>query len=71
MTGVDDPVQLRVAMAQVDTRVGDLAGNAALVAEWACRAAAYGAHVVVFPEMTRTGFPAEDLVLRESFAQAS
>jgi NAD+ synthase (glutamine-hydrolysing) len=71
MDGVSGPVQLRVAMAQVDTRVGDLEGNAALVVEWAGRAAGDGAHLVVFPEMTLTGYPAEDLVLRESFAQAS
>ncbi|SFO26926.1 NAD+ synthase (glutamine-hydrolysing) [Geodermatophilus obscurus] len=71
MNGVSGPVQLRVAMAQVDTRVGDLEGNAALVVEWAEKAAGDGAHLVVFPEMTLTGYPAEDLVLRESFAQAS
>ena len=68
---MSDPVQLRVALAQVDTRVGDLAGNAALVTEWTARAAEAGAHLVVFPEMTLTGYPAEDLVLRESFAAAS
>ncbi|MGY1671237.1 NAD+ synthase [Geodermatophilus sp. SYSU D00710] len=65
------PVQVRVASAQVDTRVGDLEGNAALVVEWARKAADDGAHLVVFPEMTLTGYPAEDLVLRESFAAAS
>jgi NAD+ synthase (glutamine-hydrolysing) len=64
-------VQLRVALAQVDTRVGDLQGNAELVLEWTRRAADAGAHLVVFPEMTLTGYPAEDLVLRESFASAS
>jgi NAD+ synthase (glutamine-hydrolysing) len=63
--------QLRVAMAQVDTAVGDLAGNAELVGRWAGRAAEAGAHLVVFPEMTLTGYPPEDLVLRESFARAS
>jgi NAD+ synthase (glutamine-hydrolysing) len=63
--------QLRVAMAQVDTRVGDLAGNAELVGRWTGRAAGAGAHLVVFPEMTLTGYPPEDLVLRESFARAS
>ncbi|MCW2676204.1 MAG: nadE [Modestobacter sp.] len=63
--------QLRVALAQVDTRVGDLDGNAGLVRDWTARAARYGAHLVVFPEMTLTGYPAEDLVLRESFARAS
>jgi NAD+ synthase (glutamine-hydrolysing) len=65
------PVQLRVGLAQVDTRVGDLSGNAELVTQWTAKAAADGAHLVVFPEMTLTGYPAEDLVLRESFARAS
>jgi len=63
--------QLRVALAQVDTRVGDLEGNSELVTRWAAKAAGAGAHVVVFPEMTLTGYPPEDLVLRESFARAS
>jgi NAD+ synthase (glutamine-hydrolysing) len=65
------PVQLRVALAQVDTRVGDLSGNTDLVSTWTAKAAGAGAHLVVFPEMTLTGYPAEDLVLRESFAHAS
>ena len=65
------PVQLRVALAQVDTRVGDLAGNTELVRTWTAKAADAGAHLVVFPEMTLTGYPPEDLVLRESFARAS
>jgi NAD+ synthase (glutamine-hydrolysing) len=70
---VDDQrtLQLRVALAQVDTTVGDLDGNAALVTRWARRARDAGAHLVLFPEMTLTGYPPEDLVLRESFAQAS
>jgi NAD+ synthase (glutamine-hydrolysing) len=67
----DATVQLRVGLAQIDTRVGDLAGNAELVAAWTAKAAEAGVHVVVFPEMTLTGYPAEDLVLRESFAAAS
>ena len=65
------PRQLRVALAQVDTAVGDLAGNAELVSTWTAKAAEDGAHLVVFPEMTLTGYPPEDLVLRESFAHAS
>src|SRR3954468_16704994 len=68
---VTAPVQLRVALAQVDTRVGDLAGNADLVVDWTREAAGDAAQLVVFPEMTLTGYPAEDLVLRESFARAS
>ena len=66
-----DTVQLRVGLAQVDTRVGDLAGNAQLVRDWTAKAAGDGVHLVVFPEMTLTGYPAEDLVLRESFAHAT
>jgi NAD+ synthase (glutamine-hydrolysing) len=63
--------QLRIALAQVNAAVGDLAGNASLVEEWTRKAAAGGAHLVVFPEMVLTGYPVEDLALRESFAKAS
>ncbi|HWM75043.1 MAG TPA: nitrilase-related carbon-nitrogen hydrolase, partial [Nocardioides sp.] len=63
--------QLRIAMAQVNATVGDLDGNAALVVEWAGRARDAGAHLVVFPEMVLTGYPVEDLALRESFAAAA
>src|SRR5918912_18360 len=68
---MSEPRQLRVALAQVDTRVGDISGNSELVLDWTRKAVDDGAHVVVFPEMTLTGYPAEDLVLRESFAHAS
>jgi NAD+ synthase (glutamine-hydrolysing) len=63
--------QLRVALAQLDVSVGDLSGNAAAVAEWTRHAAEQGAHLVLFPEMALTGYPAEDLVLRRSFVEAS
>ena len=63
--------QLRVALAQVNPTVGDLAHNADLVVSWTRHAAARGAHLVVFPEMVLTGYPAEDLVLRRSFVDAS
>jgi NAD+ synthase (glutamine-hydrolysing) len=63
--------QLRIALAQVNATVGDLDGNAALVSSWTARAAAEGAHLVVFPEMVLTGYPVEDLALRQSFASAS
>jgi NAD+ synthase (glutamine-hydrolysing) len=64
-------VQIRVALAQVDVTVGDLAGNAECVLSWAKDAAGQGAHLVAFPEMTLTGYPPEDLVFRESFRAAS
>ena len=63
--------QLRVALAQVDTTVGDLAGNSETVLEWSRRAADSGADLVLFPELALTGYPPEDLVLRESFRSAS
>ena len=63
--------QLRIALAQVNATVGDLDGNASLIASWTERAHDAGAHLVVFPEMVLTGYPVEDLALRESFASAS
>jgi len=63
--------QLRIALAQVNATVGDLAGNAGLVLDAARRAHQAGAHVVVLPEMVLTGYPVEDLALRESFAVAA
>src|SRR5215470_2753290 len=63
--------RLRIAMAQVNATVGDLAGNADLIVEWTRRAAAQGARLVVFPEMMLTGYPVEDLALRASFVDAS
>ncbi len=64
-------LRLRVALAQVNATVGDLAGNAEIIVEWTRRAAARGARVVVFPEMALTGYPVEDLALRASFVEAS
>ncbi len=63
--------QLRIALAQVNTCVGDLDGNADVVATWTRKAAEAGAHVALFPEMALTGYPVEDLALRESFGVAS
>jgi NAD+ synthase (glutamine-hydrolysing) len=63
--------RLRIALAQVNSTVGDLAGNAATVAEWTRCAADARADIVVFPEMMLTGYPVEDLALRDSFVRAS
>jgi NAD+ synthase (glutamine-hydrolysing) len=63
--------QLRIGLAQIDTTVGDLRGNADAVSSYVAHALAAGCHAVVFPEMTLTGYMPEDLVLRRSFVQAS
>jgi NAD+ synthase (glutamine-hydrolysing) len=63
--------QLRVGLAQINTTVGDLQGNADAVSTYVGHARAGGCHAVVFPEMTLTGYMPEDLVLRRSFVQAS
>ena len=63
--------KLRIALAQVNATVGDLAGNAELIVECTHRAATGGAQVVLFPEMMLTGYPVEDLALRASFVEAS
>ena len=64
-------MKLRIALAQINPTVGDLAGNAALVRENFKTANDAGAHIVVFPEMVLTGYPVEDLALRPSFQLAS
>jgi NAD+ synthase (glutamine-hydrolysing) len=64
-------MKLRIALAQVNPTVGDLAANAALVRANVATAQEAGAHVVVFPEMVLTGYPVEDLALRPSFQIAS
>jgi len=64
-------MKLRVALAQINPTVGDLAGNAALVADSVAKAQAQGADLIVFPEMIVTGYPVEDLALRPSFQAAS
>ncbi|MCI1663543.1 NAD+ synthase [Bifidobacterium crudilactis] len=62
---------LLFGLAQIDTCVGDLKGNAAKVLEQSGIAAERGAQVVVFPEMTLTGYPIEDLAFRATFRKAA
>ncbi len=64
-------MKLRLALAQVNPTVGDLAGNGALIAATVASAKESGADIVVFPEMIVTGYPVEDLALRPSFQIAS
>ncbi|WP_328893578.1 NAD+ synthase [Streptomyces sp. NBC_00236] len=63
--------QLRLALNQIDSTVGDLAGNTESILHWTRHSAEQGAHLVAFPEMVLTGYPVEDLALRSSFVEAS
>jgi NAD+ synthase (glutamine-hydrolysing) len=63
--------QIRIALAQINPTVGDLAANADLISKHARDAANAGAVLVVYPEMIVTGYPVEDLATRASFRSAS
>ena len=58
---------MRLALAQIDAVVGDLEGNEALIREQIALARAAGAALVLFPELAITGYPPEDLLLKERF----
>lgn len=62
---------VRIALAQINTTVGDIAGNAARISDYVKRAGKAGAEMVVFPEMTLTGYPPEDLIFKASFVEAN
>lgn len=60
---------LKIALSQVNPVVGDLMGNEALILADYARAAEAGCNVVVFTELTITGYPPEDLLLKSAFVQ--
>ena len=62
---------LRVALAQMNAVVGDVEGNARRARDLVVRARDEGATVVVFPELTITGYPPEDLLLKTHFLEAA
>lgn len=61
---------MKIALAQVNCIVGDLDGNAARILDYANRARAQGAEILVTPELALTGYPPEDLLLRDGFFAA-
>lgn len=61
---------VKLAVVQMNSTVGDLAGNAARIVEYAGIAHQQGATLVVTPELSLAGYPPEDLLLRESFYSA-
>ena len=60
---------VRLAIAQINTTVGDIQGNTALIRSYVSQAAGQGAGLVIFPEMSVCGYPPEDLLLRPRFLQ--
>ena len=62
---------VKVAIAQINCSVGDFEGNCRKIVEVAARAAADGADLLVTPELSLTGYPPEDLLLRRAFYAAS
>ena len=61
---------MKIALAQINPKVGDFSGNARKVAEMAARAKAMGADLAVFPELTIMGYPPRDLVEHARFVDA-
>ncbi|MSO98358.1 MAG: NAD+ synthase [Rhodospirillaceae bacterium] len=61
---------LTIALAQIDPTVGDIAGNVGLIRAARVAAARVNADLVVFPELTVSGYPPEDLVYRPAFLEA-
>ncbi|MCU0953685.1 MAG: NAD+ synthase [Hyphomicrobium sp.] len=62
---------IKIALAQLNPVVGDMAGNVARIRDARAEAARLGADLVVFPELFVTGYPPEDLVLKPAFQQAA
>ena len=62
---------MRLALAQINSVVGDVDGNAAKVVGWMERARDANADLVLFPELVVTGYPPEDLLLRPGFIRAA
>src|ERR1700722_19303344 len=58
---------MKIALAQTNSTVGDLCGNAKRILAFSERAAERGANVVVFPELSLTGYPPRDLLEKQSF----
>ena len=62
---------MRLALAQINSTVGDLDGNRALILDRLEEAKDAGADIAIFPELAVTGYPPEDLLLRPGFVRAA
>lgn len=63
-------MSLKIAIAQINATVGDLAGNVQRILDFSRRAKALGADLLLTPELVLCGYPPEDLLLREDFYAA-
>ena len=63
--------KFRLALAQINSTVGDIPGNTAKIIEYVERAREAQADMVAFPELAITGYPPEDLLFKTSFLQAN
>ena len=61
--------QLKVAMVQINSTVGDLTGNVQKMKKFLDNALKYGADIVIFPELAVTGYPPQDLLFEKSFIE--
>src|SRR5262245_5659608 len=64
-------VAMKIALGQINTTVGDFAGNVDRMVAASRRASALGADLIAFPELSITGYPPRDLVEKESFVERS
>src|SRR4030095_2987526 len=62
---------MKIALAQINTQIGNLPGNAAKILDFASRAEKKGAEIVIFPELTLTGYPPRDLLEKPHFIEAN
>ena len=62
---------LRLALAQINPHVGDIEGNTQKILEYIDKATKYKVDVIAFPELSVTGYPPEDLLLKKHFVQSN
>ena len=60
-------MNIRIALSQINSCVGDIRGNTIKVVEQIEEASSLGADIICFPELAITGYPPEDLLLKKSF----
>ena len=61
--------KIRLALCQIDVTVGDIAGNLKKILKYTNLAKKSGVNIICFPELSITGYPPEDLLLKPSFIE--